>query len=506
MAMRVTQGVTNRSYLYNLNTAQYNMNKSSEKMQTGRKFSRVSEDVHGAAKLMKLRTQLNRNDSVQEGITLSINELEMTEGILTDMKDITTEVQSEMLKAMNEPTLLASRDTFVAFLQQSKQEILRLANKQYNDKYLFGGQNAEEEPYSVGENGALEYHGVKIQNIQSSLADPKSELYYLDKLALREGLTSKNYSDTNWVIAKNDKITEYIEKDIAGKHEQIEKYYEKDIEYATEQMNYYQDLFLNTPDPADSAKYGDEFHKWAKTYSDLRKNRQEDWDDYDSRTYESNKVYVYKPGVRDKFGSIVYESTGIDKDVYNSTIKNETDEFYYMFNGNPIEYTHNNFIDIGLDMSAKDKSNPSKYSDNSRYNVTIDALGLLGYGTNEKTGVSNNIYDMITEMENIISADPDNPDAPVDFDRFSDVFNQFKDQCENLIKGRAEIGVRSKYLDSTLSRLENENSLYEEAKNKVEAVDDALEITRFKGYQSAWNTVLQFGGSIFPKSLMDYVR
>jgi flagellar hook-associated protein 3 FlgL len=148
MTMRVTQGMTNRSYLYNLNTAQYNMNKSSEKLQTGRKYSRVSEDVHGATKCLTLRAKLYRNDRVQQGVAEAINEMDMAESTLTSIKDIASNVQEEMIKAMDEPKLTASKSTFLAFLQQSKENILGLANKQYNDKYLLGDLKAGETPYT----------------------------------------------------------------------------------------------------------------------------------------------------------------------------------------------------------------------------------------------------------------------------------------------------------------------------------------------------------------------
>ena len=62
-----------------------------------------------------------------------------------------------------------------------------------------------------------------------------------------------------------------------------------------------------------------------------------------------------------------------------------------------------------------------------------------------------------------------------------------------------------KRIIATLARLENENTTLLEAKNNVEATDDTTEITNFKGYQNSWNLILQIGGNIFPKSLMDYV-
>ena len=45
MSVRITQGVSNRAYLTNLNTSQHDMNKAMQKVETGRAFEKVSEDV-----------------------------------------------------------------------------------------------------------------------------------------------------------------------------------------------------------------------------------------------------------------------------------------------------------------------------------------------------------------------------------------------------------------------------------------------------------------------------
>ena len=104
---------------------------------------------------------------------------------------------------------------------------------------------------------------------------------------------------------------------------------------------------------------------------------------------------------------------------------------------------------------------------------------------------------MMTEMEKAIEN--------ADIDRLSELTGNFKNQFDDMVSGLGEIGVRTKFLDTTLARLENENTTLLEAKNNVEATDDTTEITNFKGYQNSWNLILQFGGNIFPKSLMDYV-
>ena len=139
-------------------------------------------------------------------------------------------------------------------------------------------------------------------------------------------------------------------------------------------------------------------------------------------------------------------------------------------------------------------------TDDDYEGASVDGIMIMGYGetVNENgNSISNNIYDMMTEMEKAIEN--------ADIDRLGELTGNFKNQFDNMVSGLGEIGVRTKFLDTTLARLENENTTLLEAKNNVEATDDTTEITNFKGYQNSWNLILQFGGNIFPKSLMDYV-
>ena len=347
MALRVTQGATNRSYLKNLNNSHSKMNESMEKLETGRKFSKISDDVTGATKCLDLRSKLYRNERNKDNVEGAIEEMQMSETLVTEMKDIVSNVYSDMLRASNSHTIESGKETFLSLLDQSKQEILRLANQKYNDKYLLGGLAVDDEPFKEDENGYLTIRGEKLSDI----------------------------------VNKND---------IQGPY-----------------------------------------------------------------TDSQEKYYV---------------------------------------NGKSVGYTHDNFIDVGLDMSSKNVTS------SSRYNISVDGIMIMGYGetvTENGNSISNNIYDMMTEMEKAIEN--------ADIDRLSELTGNFKNQFDDMVSGLGEIGVRTKFLDTTLARLENENTTLLEAKNNVEATDDTTEITNFKGYQNSWNLILQFGGNIFPKSLMDYV-
>ncbi|MDD6827584.1 MAG: hypothetical protein PUE12_16030 [Oscillospiraceae bacterium] len=447
MAMRITQGATNRSYLKNLNNSQINLNKSMEKLQTGRKFSRVSDDVSAASKTMDLRARIYRNEKNMSNVEAAVEEMHMGETVLTEMKDIASDVPAEMLKAMNTHTLESGKETFLAFLDQSKQEVLRLANEKYNNKYLLGGLGVDKEPFTADSNGYLRIRGSLISGLEDKTEyNPCSECY-----EVINGFKSGN----DYKLA-NESETNYVIKVLSPKKiAEIDKEYDKKVQEAD-------------GDP-------DEINRLNLEREDKKKKY----------NIDSDSIYYIK-GDRTDF---------IKVESHTHNDYNQTQEHYYFYNGSKIDYTHNNYVDVGLDMSSKN------INSSSRFNISVDGIMAMGYGrtvTDDGEVISNNIYDMMTEMQKAIEDS--------DIDRLGKLVDNFKKQTENLVSSVAEVGIRSKFLETTLSRLENENSGLAEAKNYLEATEDASEITKYKGYQNSWDLVLQFGRNIIPKSLMDYVN
>jgi len=373
MAVRITQGTTNRTYLKNLNGSQHAMNKAMERVESGRDFTKVSENLTGGTRAIEVRARLYRNEQMTDNVNTAAEQLNIAESSLKEMNDICSNVTSEMFKALNTPTLQAGKETFIAFLDGAKDEIMRLANTKYNNKYVLGGQRVDKSPFEADSEGKMFFNGCAMDELE-----------------------------------------------------------------------------LNT-DPQRAA--------------------------------------MYKSG------------------------------------GTDVEYSGESYMDIGLDIDVKNNKwvNPK-----TAFRVTVDGVDALGYGKTEVsydeilgiksqagaggsgTGsgktetVSNNIYDMMTEMQKAIR-DSDN-DINAAVDKLSAIMVNFKKQSEKIISSEAEIGVRSKFLETNLDRLENEHTSLLKMQKDIEGVDDATEITNFLGYQNAWNLVMQFGKNIVPKSLMDYVN
>ena len=352
MSTRITQSVTNRTYLSNLTKATNNKNRQMEKIQTGRDFERVSDHVSAGLNAISIRSKLYKNEQMTENIATAYEQLSNAENNLTSINDILITVQGEVMKALNGTNPEGSDVIFDSIFENSKESIADLANGKFNDKYILGGSNIEKQPFSFDDDGMLLYQGVRMD-------------------------------------------------------------------------------------------------------------------------------------------SVVSDSGQFKYDVGGTLTR--------------VPYSEDTFIDIGLDIKVEN----GKIDPQTAYKVSVSGLSTLGYGTTDlkytdsdgsiKTysGISNNIVDIITEMQKAYKDG--------DMDKLDALRGHMNKRMDQMMSEVAIIGTRCQFLDATTQRLENDNISLHKMQQDTEGIDDATEIMYYQQYDYAMNLTLQFGSSVIPKSLMDYI-
>ncbi len=342
--MRVTQNALTRNYLNNMNNSLANLSASSDRLTTGRRFTKVSEDVSSGVNALKTRQKLYKSVQLQDNIKAADEELEVAETNLMSIKDIADTIHEQSIKVQN-GTNMGEHETFAKNFDMLNSQIMELANCTYNDKYVLGGtNNSENPPFTLNENGKVCFNGAEVNN-----------------------------------ISKQDGI--YV--DGAG---------------------------VTVP--------------------------------------ESGDVYM----------------------------------------------------DIGLGL----KFTGSDLNTNSAFKVSVSGIDSLGYGTEQveyngkEYEIPNNLCEVLSGMSEALRAD--------DMDKFAAYEMQFKKQTDKLVTNVSEVGVRTNFLESNLSRLEDEELILTEKKANLEGVEDTDELIRYKSFDYSWMLTLQYGSKVLPQSLMDFVK
>lgn len=194
--MRVTNRSMTRNYLNNVNRNLSLYNQSGARLQHGRKFTKMSENVSDGTRALNVRTQMYKNDQVQENAHKASESLSQAESNMMSIEDILNSVHEQTIKAVN-GTNEGSSDIFAINFDTLKKQVVEFANCRYNNTYVLGGTNNQSAPFELKDNGELFYNGVSVGDIEKtdgvfySNGDkvPYSDNVYMD---IGIGLSVKN--------------------------------------------------------------------------------------------------------------------------------------------------------------------------------------------------------------------------------------------------------------------------------------------------------------------------
>ncbi len=176
--MRVTDRAVGRNYLKHLNQARNDYQQTTDRIATGKRFVRMSDDVSSGTRVLRTRGDRYKMERQLENIQGINEELSAAEGNMTAINDILSKVSSEILnKAVNGSNDQKVLDAYANEVSNLKKELVQFANSKYGKKYLFGGTNATSAPFSVDDKtGRLKYNGVFVDDIQKD----KDGYFYMD--------------------------------------------------------------------------------------------------------------------------------------------------------------------------------------------------------------------------------------------------------------------------------------------------------------------------------------
>lgn len=163
--MRITQRMITRNYLSNTNKNLGNMSSSYERISSGRKFTRISENLSDGARALRIRRQLS--DAYQQQTTVRD-----TQGLIDTAWNTLNNINSaletieERMKRGADGTQATVRDVFATEIGETKKSILQMLNSKYADKNIFGGSNNNSLPYTIDETtGNMLYNGVDVSDL-----------------------------------------------------------------------------------------------------------------------------------------------------------------------------------------------------------------------------------------------------------------------------------------------------------------------------------------------------
>ena len=145
--MRITHNMLADKFNYNLQQNLNRMENYSQKLSTGKEFTRPTEDPIGTSKTMRFSNQIDRNDQYVKNMDAARGWLETTEAALLESNDTMQRVRELAVYGANDSLTAKDRDVLADEVEELYDHLVGQANAEYNQRYLFGGHQTGEKPF-----------------------------------------------------------------------------------------------------------------------------------------------------------------------------------------------------------------------------------------------------------------------------------------------------------------------------------------------------------------------
>lgn len=154
MAMRVTNASVYRNYTNSMNNVQARLNKSFNKISTGKAYETAAESPLSYYKGQKIDSQYQEVLGQQKLLTTVKNRLEMQEKGAYDIQTTLAEAKNNVInKALTGTISETAMDTLRDHLLQLEHNIVNDLQAQYQDFYVYGGNDSSTPPFSLSADG-----------------------------------------------------------------------------------------------------------------------------------------------------------------------------------------------------------------------------------------------------------------------------------------------------------------------------------------------------------------
>lgn len=147
MSNRISQSMTYRRFLDNLNKVDTRLDKTNERIATGRKINRPSDDPTYYTLISGLKRNMEENDQFLRNIQNAENFLSQAEGFVTKMRELTDRVTEIGVQGASEQYNAENRRALANEITQIRDEFINYLNHNSEGKYMFSGTDTLTQPF-----------------------------------------------------------------------------------------------------------------------------------------------------------------------------------------------------------------------------------------------------------------------------------------------------------------------------------------------------------------------
>jgi flagellar hook-associated protein 3 FlgL len=157
--VRVTNNMLINNMMRNLSSNLRRLEKTNNRLSSGKRFSAPSDDPVGVAKSLKLRADLNENAQFRKNASDALSWLETTETALMKIKDVLHRARELAVQGSNGTLTPEDSQKIAEEAVQLRDQLVSLGNSTYAGKYIFAGNKTNQAPVGLDADGNFLYSG-----------------------------------------------------------------------------------------------------------------------------------------------------------------------------------------------------------------------------------------------------------------------------------------------------------------------------------------------------------
>src|ERR1700744_3176348 len=150
MTMRVTQGMTSRSILQDLDNARSRLGTLQREISSGHRITKPSDDPFGTGRTLQLSGELEGFKQFKSNVDDGTGWVTATEASLSHITETVQRARELLVQGGNDSNGQVAREGIASEIEALTEAVKQEANVTYDGRSIFSGTETETRPYELG--------------------------------------------------------------------------------------------------------------------------------------------------------------------------------------------------------------------------------------------------------------------------------------------------------------------------------------------------------------------
>ena len=165
MTMRVTQGMTSRSILQDLDNSRSRLGTIQREISSTKRISKPSDDPFGTGRTLQLSGELEGFKQFKSNVDDGTGWVTATEASLSHITETLQRARELLIQGGNDSNGQVAREGIAAEIEALTEAVKQEANVTYDGRFIFAGTETETRPYELGANDEFSGNEGSIKRV-----------------------------------------------------------------------------------------------------------------------------------------------------------------------------------------------------------------------------------------------------------------------------------------------------------------------------------------------------